>query len=123
MRILIVDDIFTNRYLLVELLKTLGYDYAQVENGREAIEALEHGDFDLVLLDIEMPVMNGIETVVYIRKNFPAPKNRIPVVALTAHNPKLFFEDFRDSGFDNLLTKPYNLEKLSGIINDLIPRD
>jgi len=121
MRILIVDDIFTNRYLLVELLKSLGYDFAQVENGREAIEALEQGDFDLVLLDIEMPVMNGIETVVYIRKNFPAPKNRIPVVALTAHNPQLFFEDFRDSGFDKLLTKPYSLEKLSEIIHDLVP--
>jgi CheY-like chemotaxis protein len=121
MRILIVDDIFTNRYLLVELLKSLGYDFAQVENGREAIEALENGDFDLVLLDIEMPVMNGIETVVHIRKNFPAPKNRIPVVALTAHNPQLFFEDFRDSGFDKLLTKPYSLEKLSEIIHDLVP--
>jgi len=123
MRILIVDDIFTNRYLLVELLKTLGHDYAQVENGREAIEALEKENFDLVLMDIEMPVMNGIETVHYIRNNFPAPANRIPIVALTAHNPELFFEDFRDSGYDKLLTKPYNLEKLSTIIDDLIPEN
>jgi len=120
MRILIVDDIFTNRLLLVELLKTIGHEYAQVENGKEAIEAMNREEFDIVLMDIEMPVMNGLETVVYIRKNFPYPKNKIPIVALTAHNPQLFFEDFKDAGFDKLLTKPYNLEKLSGIIDELV---
>lgn len=123
MRILIVDDIFTNRYLLAELVRILGHDYTQVENGKEALEILEKEDFDIVLMDIEMPVMNGIETVLHIRNNFPTPKNSIPVVALTAHNPQLFFEDFKDTKFDSLLTKPYNLEKLSGIIEDLIPGD
>ena len=119
MKILIVDDIFTNRLLLVELLKTLGHEFKQVENGKEAIEALENESFDLVLMDIEMPVMNGLETTMYIREKFPHPNNRIPIVALTAHNPQLFFEDFRDVGFDKLLTKPYSIEKLSAIVNDL----
>ncbi len=119
MKLLIVDDIFTNRLLLVELLKSLGHEYKQVENGREAIEALETESFDLVLMDIEMPVMNGLETTVYIRERFQYPKNKIPIVALTAHNPQLFFEDFKDVGFDKLLTKPYNIEKLSAIIEDL----
>lgn len=121
MKILIVDDIFTNRLLLIELVRTLGHEYAQVENGKEAIEVMKREDFDLVLMDVEMPVMNGLETVIYIRENFPYPKNRIPIVALTAHDPQLFFEDFKDTGFDKLLTKPYNIEKLSGIINELIP--
>ena len=121
MKILIVDDIFTNRLLLTELVKTIGHEYAQVENGKEAIEVMKQEDFDLVLMDVEMPVMNGLETVVYIRKNFPYPKNKVPIVALTAHDPQLFFEDFKDTGFDKLLTKPYNIEKLSGIINELIP--
>jgi len=119
MKVLIVDDIFTNRLLLVELLKTIGHDYKQVENGKEAIEALEEEEFDLVLMDIEMPVMNGLETTIYIRDKFPYPKNEIPIVALTAHNPQLFFEDFKDIGFDKLLTKPYNIEKLSRIIEEL----
>ena len=121
MKILIVDDIFTNRLLIAELLKNIGHEYAQAENGKEAIEAMNTQDFDLVLMDIEMPVMNGLETTVYIRQNFPHPKSRIPIVALTAHNPHLFFEDFGDTGFDRLLTKPYNLEKLSAIINELAP--
>lgn len=120
MKILIVDDIFTNRLLLIELVRTLGHAYAQVENGKEAIEVMKHEDFDIVLMDVEMPVMNGLETVIYIRKNFPYPKNRVPIVALTAHDPQLFFEDFKDAGFDKLLTKPYNIEKLSGIINELV---
>ena len=118
MKILIVDDIFTNRLLLVELLKTLGHEFKQVENGKEAIEALESESFDLVLMDIEMPVMNGLETTMYIREKLQHPVNRIPIVALTAHNPQLFFEDFRDVGFDKLLTKPYSIEKLSAIVRD-----
>jgi len=120
MKVLIVDDIFTNRLLLVELLRTLDHEYKQVENGKEAIEALESEPFDLILMDIEMPVMNGIETTIYIREKLQYPKNKTPIVALTAHNPQLFFEDFKDVGFDKLLTKPYNIEKLSAIIDDLI---
>jgi len=119
MKILIVDDIFTNRLLLVEVIKSIGHDYVQVENGRDAVEALLSYDFDLILMDIEMPVMNGLETTKFIRENFESPKNETPIVALTAHNPQLFFEDFKDVGFDQLLTKPYSLEKITTIINNL----
>ncbi len=120
LRILIVDDIFTNRLLLSELIKTLGHSSVQAENGQEAIACLEKEDFDLVLMDIEMPVMNGLETTEMIRKTFPAPKNVVTIVALTAHNPSLFFEDFSDAGFDELLTKPYSLDKIVDVINNLV---
>jgi len=103
----------------MELLKSIGHDYKPVENGREAIEALEADSYDLVLMDIEMPVMNGLETTLYIREKLAYPKNEIPIVALTAHNPQLFFDDFRDVGFDKLLTKPYSMEKLSAVIEEL----
>jgi len=55
----------------------------------------------------------------HIREKFQYPKNKIPIIALTAHNPQLFFEDFKDVGFDKLLTKPYSIEKLSALISDL----
>ena len=116
MKVLIVDDIFTNRLLLAEVLRSLDIDFDQVENGREAIEAFEKTDYDLILMDIEMPVMNGIETTKYIRDKMPAPKNRVSIVALTAYNPQLFFDDFQDAGFDQLLTKPYSLEKISQLL-------
>ena len=119
MRALIVDDIFTNRLLLARILRNMEIEYDEATNGKEAVEALETRDYDLILMDIEMPVMNGIETTQYIRSGMPHPKNRTAVVALTAHNPELFFEDFKDVGFDRLLTKPYSIEKLSALIKDL----
>lgn len=119
-KILIVDDIFTNRLLLSELIKTLGHNSVQAENGKQAVDFLEKEDFDLILMDIEMPVMNGLETTQIIRKTFPSPKNVVTIVALTAHNPSLFFEDFSDAGFDELLTKPYSLDKIVELINNLV---
>jgi CheY-like chemotaxis protein len=119
MRIIIVDDIFTNRLLISEIVKSMGHMILEAENGREAVEILQsEGKIDLVLMDIEMPVMNGIETTRYIRECMPFPTNLIPIVALTAHNPKLFFEDFQDVGFNQLLTKPYSLERLKKLINE-----
>jgi CheY-like chemotaxis protein len=120
LKILIVDDIFTNRLLLSELIKSLSHFSVQAENGKQAIDFLEKENFDLVLMDIEMPVMNGIETTELIRKTFPSPKNVIPIVALTAHNPSLFFDDFSDAGFDELITKPYSLDKIVELINNLL---
>ncbi len=120
LNILIVDDIFTNRLLLAEILRELGHDYKEVENGKAAIEALENEPFDLVLMDIEMPVMNGLETTQYIRTNGPYKLRHIPVVALTAHNPSLFFDDFKDIGFTQLLTKPYSIQKIHNIITEVI---
>ena len=120
MKILIVDDIFTNRLLLTEVIKNIGHEYVQARNGKEAVEALLKEDFDLILMDIEMPVMNGLETTKFIKENFYPPKSTIPIVALTSHNPQLFFEDFQDVGFDELLTKPYSIEKIAVIIGKLI---
>jgi CheY-like chemotaxis protein len=112
LRILVVDDIYTNRYLLSELIKTTGNEVVLAENGQQAIDILKAQEIHLVFMDIEMPVMNGIETTQYIRNVLPSPLNSLPVIALTAHNPELFFEDFSDVGFDELITKPYSVEKI-----------
>ncbi len=119
MRTLIVDDIFTNRLLLAEILSNLEIEFDEVEDGKQAIEAIKNTDYDLVLMDIEMPVMNGLETTIYIRKNLPYPKNQTFVVALTAHNPELFFEDFKDVGFNHLLLKPYNIDKINLLVKEV----
>jgi len=71
-------------------------------------------------MDIEMPVMNGIETTNFIRNEMPYPVNAIPIIALTAHNPDIFFEDFADVGFDELITKPYSVDKLKEKITSVI---
>jgi two-component system, response regulator, stage 0 sporulation protein F len=119
-RVLVVDDLVLNRILLREIIKGLGFDFEMCENGKEAIELLISKPFDLVLMDIEMPVMNGIETTHYIRKQMPAPQCDIPIIALTAHDPKIFFDDFKDVGFNEILTKPYSLVKVQELINRFV---
>ena len=119
LKILVVDDIYTNRYLLSELIRLSGYEPVEAENGEEAIEILKNQEIDIVFMDIEMPVMNGLETTRYIREKLPHPQNKIIVVALTAHNPQLFFEDFKDVGFDHLLTKPYSIEKINALVEEV----
>lgn len=118
-KVLIVDDIVVNRILIKEIIKKITTNYVEASNGKQAIEYLEaNDDFDVVLMDIEMPVMNGIEATKYIREKLPNPKNRIPVLALTAHNPAQFFNDYKDVGFDELMTKPFSLEKVQRLITE-----
>jgi two-component system, response regulator, stage 0 sporulation protein F len=114
--IIIADDFFTNRLLLSEIIEDLGHKYITAENGKEAVEALVNNEVDLVLMDIEMPVMNGLEATKYIREKLGKPKCSTPVIALTAHNPKIFFNDYKDVGFDQLLTKPYSIDKITNLL-------
>lgn len=119
LKILVVDDIYTNRFLLSELIKLTGNEAIIAENGEQAIEILRSQDIHMVFMDIEMPVMNGIEATQYIRNELGAPLNAVPIIALTAHNPEIFFEDYSDVGFDELVTKPYSVEKIRAKINEL----
>ena len=121
LRILVVDDIYTNRYLLSELIKLTGNEAVQAEDGQQAIDILISEEIHMVFMDIEMPVMNGVETTRYIRNELPSPLNAVTVIALTAHNPELFFEDYSDAGFDELITKPYSVEKIRAMISDNAP--
>jgi CheY-like chemotaxis protein len=123
MKILITDDIFTNRLLLSEIIEDLGHKHIEAENGKIAIESLmSNDDISLVLMDIEMPVMNGIEATRHIRRMLAPPKNNIPIVALTAHNPKMFFDNYKDVGFDQLLTKPYSVQKIMNMLEAFVKK-
>lgn len=110
--ILIVDDILMNRILLKELLQQIPCEIKEAKNGIEAIDILKTSKIDIVFMDIEMPKMNGLETTEFIRNELPSSLNNVPIIALTAHNPNDFFEDFSSVGFNDLLTKPYSFEKV-----------
>jgi CheY-like chemotaxis protein len=114
---LIVDDIFMNRLLLKEIISELCNSYKEAKNGKEAIDIIQEENIDIILMDIEMPVMNGVETTRYIRTQMPYPKNKLPIIALTAHNPDDFFDDYNNAGFDKLLTKPYSFKKILDTIS------
>ena len=117
LRILIVDDIFTNRFLFKEIISDIGYLIEEAVDGKQALEFFTRDSFDVILMDIEMPIMNGIETTQYIRRHFDPPKCDVPIIALTAHNPILFFEDYSDVGFSQIITKPYSLSKIKSTID------
>jgi CheY-like chemotaxis protein len=115
-KILIVDDIFSNRLLLSSALESIGIESKSVADGQAAIVSLQEETFGLVLLDIEMPVMNGLETVRYIRNEMPDHFSSLPVIALTAHNPLEYGEQMDSAGFTEVLTKPYSIDKLQDLI-------
>jgi CheY-like chemotaxis protein len=116
--ILIVDDIFINRMLLVEIIENLGAKYSEATNGKEAVDLMQIKKFDIVFLDIEMPVMNGFETARYIRSKMPKPISEIPIIAITAYNINDLDKNFTESGFTTILLKPYTLERIEKILND-----
>ncbi len=115
-KILIVDDIFSNRLLLSLALEDIGVESKSVNNGQAAIDSLQEENFGMVLLDIEMPVMNGFETIRYIRNKMPANFENLPVIALTAHNLAEYGDEINLAGFNEILTKPYSIEKLQNLI-------
>lgn len=116
---LVVDDIIMNRILLKEITKEYANSVFEAKNGKEALLILEDNEIDVILMDIEMPVMNGLEATKYIREELTHPKNKTKIIALTAHNPDDFFDDYNNAGFDELLTKPYSFEKILGILSSL----
>ena len=118
--ILVVDDVLINRVLIKELVVDFCNNIYEAKDGIEAIEILKSNKMDIILMDIEMPKMNGLETTKYIRNDMSSPVNNIPIIALTAHNPNDFFEDFSNVGFNDLLTKPYSLQKIIKAIESLI---
>lgn len=114
MKILIVDDILINRYIIKETVKKLGYQVWEAENGKKALDLINEILFDVIFLDIEMPVMNGVETARAIRA-LPSPKNKVKIIAITAYNPSIIHEELNMSDFDQTITKPYSLEKIKKI--------
>jgi two-component system sensor histidine kinase/response regulator len=117
LKILIAEDNAVNRILATALLVKRGHTVLATENGREAIEALERETFDLVLMDIQMPVMDGFEAIRAIRTSEQATGAHVPIVALTAHAMKGDRERCLEAGADEYVTKPIRMSELFVAVN------
>ncbi len=121
-RVLLAEDNETNRYLIAELVRQLGHDVSEVENGAEAVDAVnaDGGDaIDIVLMDIQMPVKDGIEACREIRA---APRSKaLPIFALTADNSLERRRAIFDAGMNGLLAKPVDIEMLQAAIEGRAP--
>lgn len=115
-RTLVVDDNAVNRKLAVALLKRRGWYIEEAENGAVAMQRLEAGTFDSVLLDISMPVMDGEETCRRIRAN-PATA-ALRVVAYTAHALESERSRIMSAGFDDIVIKPITAQDLIRVLPD-----
>lgn len=112
LNVLYVEDNEINTKFGVALLKKMGHMVTSVENGKEALDALEVGRFDVVLMDVQMPVMNGEEALSIIRTREKDAGRHQPVIALTAFALKGNREKFIQQGFDGYHSKPIDVDRL-----------
>jgi PAS domain S-box-containing protein len=133
LHILVVEDNPVNQQLAARLLEKQGHQVALAGNGREALAKLKnpgplegrpgdsHAGFDLVLMDVQMPEMDGLEATAAIRKQEEASGKHLPIVAMTAHALKGDRERCMAAGMDSYVAKPIHPEQLFNAIEDLIP--
>ncbi|MBV9959862.1 MAG: response regulator, partial [Acidobacteria bacterium] len=122
-RLLLVEDNQTNQQVAVSTLAQLGYRIESVSNGREALNALQEGEYDLVLMDCHMPVMDGFEATAEIRRREPPAQRRTPIIAMTASALPEDRARCLAVGMDDYLTKPLHREELRAILARWLPAD
>ena len=110
--VLLVDDIEINRRVASGILQKIGLSVTEACDGREALRQWEHGGFELVLMDIQMPVMDGIEATRTIREREKESGQRIPIIALTARALRKEQEKILSEGFDGYVSKPIMIDVL-----------
>ncbi len=120
--ILLVEDNKINQMVASELLRGFGVKLTIANNGLEAIEAVEHKTFDLVLMDIQMPEMDGLTATRRIRELDLPGVDRLPILAMTANAFDSDFQECLDAGMDDHLAKPINVKKLHTTLENWIVR-
>ena len=121
LRILLAEDNAVNRLVAVRLLERQGHSVAVACDGRQAVDALEREQFDLALLDVQMPELDGFEVAAAVRAREEGTGRRLPLVALTAHAMQGDRERCLDAGMDDYVTKPIQMERLTQVMADLLP--
>ena len=124
LRILLAEDNVVNQKLVIAALKGHGHSIEVANNGKEALEILEKGAYDLILMDMQMPVMGGVEATKLIREKEKANAlGHIPIIALTAHAIAGAREELLQAGMDDYLAKPVNLNGLIEMLNKWTPAE
>jgi PAS domain S-box-containing protein len=119
-RILVAEDNEVNQMVARRTFEKLGYQVTLVANGRDAVSAVETGRFDLVAMDVQMPVMDGLAATVAIRKFEEKSGTHVPIMAMTAHAMKGDRERCLEAGMDGYVSKPIRTRELATVVSQLL---
>jgi len=121
-RILLAEDNPINQRVAQKMLKRLGYPVDVAANGLEALQALEHKSYNIILMDIQMPEMDGLEATRIIRQRLSA-EEQPRIIAVTAHALDYSREMCIDAGMDDYIAKPVQKDELAEVLNRYHPNN
>jgi len=113
-KVLLAEDNATNRLIANRTLEKIGIQVINAENGIQAVELFEKYDFDLVLMDMQMPLMSGVDATIKIRQLFQ--DKQVPIIAMTANAMPEHKEQCLSAGMNDYITKPVNVKLLEQIL-------
>ncbi len=116
-RVLVADDNAMNQEVIVEFLELEDYDIDQASDGQEALDMVKANDYDLVMMDIMMPVMDGVMATRKIRELPEPAKNSVRIIAVTAKVARDNAHIWKEAGFNGYIIKPFDEEELWSVIN------
>ena len=119
-KILIAEDSSVIQNLTRKILTIQNYDIDSVKNGNEVLKAMENNRYDLILMDIAMPQMDGVECTKQIRALEDQNKAKIPIIAITGNAKNLTTEEFQNIGINEYVPKPIDFDHLVGMVNNYL---
>ena len=120
LRVLVAEDVALNQLLIKIILNDFGFEHEIVGNGKLAIEKMQTNTYDIILMDLQMPEMNGFEATEYIRKTL---KSHIPIIALTADVTTVDIAKCKEFGMDSYISKPIEEKLLYNKIVELVKKN
>jgi PAS domain S-box-containing protein len=122
LHILVAEDNIINQKLAAHILQKYGYSASLASNGQEALDAIKKENFDLILMDVQMPKMDGLQATKNIRKSEKGTSQHMPIIALTAHAMKGDKDRCFEAGMDGYLSKPLKAEELFKTIDRVLKK-
>jgi CheY-like chemotaxis protein len=119
-KVLIAEDSSVIQNLTKKILSIQNYQISSVKNGQQVLDAIAKESYDIILMDINMPVMDGIECTEKIRSLEDPVKAQIPIIAITGNARNLSVEEYREIGINELLQKPLNFDQLVNMVRNLV---
>ena len=117
---LVADDDFLNQKYVEQILNQNGIETVLASDGKQALDRILAQEFDILLLDIRMPEMTGVEVMEYVRTQLPSPAKHTPIIALTANAYESDIKRYLDAGATSYMSKPYSAEELLNTIHTAI---